>query len=1020
MPVRRIKNICLKSALRQPVRMAVLLLLIAAVGVACFSQLLQYAMLSRAVGQISGYYRAIGSLISEDPETEYDISGCMDTLENSRYVDFVDERRLVNYTLEGMYNANIYSRSDLYVTATVESAAVETYDGVTPFPAVSIWSFDPDLPYDSFEKIESPYRLGIRLKIENLLAGADDCAPVGMQNVYFYSEDTAELEALAAELTGGTRAIMRLQSSYQQGTGAYAYYLVPAVGDEYFVELEPGVEPDFSSAGLADVAEAMELVDVNARTAALWTTKDMTAIPGFEAQYVVTEGRALDHADETKKNSVCVIRQELAATRGLEVGDTIDITLRKLSQASGSIRPGMEETPWQEAESCTRTLTIVGLLTAVDPALEYSGYYSYIYVPDWVVPQGYETTGDMVVADYTSFVLKDIAEQEEFVLSASDAFEAEGYSLYFVPTGYAAFAATAEPLMRSAGTNTAVLTAVGALAFALSFLLYFFFRRKELPIMLALGVPRRTAVRAALEPAALLYGAGLTIAGVGAYIDGRGKAEAALAGLSGEYVFEVDFSLFEMLLFVVIAWAAATGLTALALDRMSRRPVLEQLGSGGRRAAAENAVKMDPSAVSASPAASTVHVPAAAAPERRGRFPAWGLRYLVRRLVRTPVKGLLAALVAAGLLFGLGALRGGITTGEAEVDALYSSVQVGGSVIRSMSLGSSAGDGYLPVSAAEELQEIGNLNNVIREAGCTVSAARRPNEPGEKSQNLALLGVERPETFAPLSNGTLEVTYAGDMTEADFFSNADGEPEVLVSEDLLGKLGLSVGGRIFVLWGDRGESLNIAGSFPGGEDGTGVDLIMSYAALESLYDTELSKYGQELMLRRFEFQVDKSLNRSITEVRTASQAVLDGAGSKGEMFLLLDDGELTEVVRPMERNLGLMRLLYPGLRLLSVALSALAAALMVLRSAKEASLLRVLGVRKGGAASLLVLEQLIPALTGALLGAVVLALLRIGGVVWPEVWQNEVFYALGALAGAAASALVRVRKNPLELLQVKE
>ena len=1017
------KNICLKSALRQPVRMAVLLLLIAAVGVACFSQLLQYAMLSRAVGRISGYYRAIGSLISEDPETEYDISGCMDTLENSRYVDFVDERRLVNYTLEGMYNANIYSRSDLYVTATVESAEVESYDGVTPFPAVSIWSFDPDLPYDSFEKIESPYRLGIRLKLENLLAGADDCAPVGMQNVYFYSEDTAELEALAAELTGGTRAIMRLQSSYQQGTGAYAYYLVPAVGDEYFVELEPGVEPDFSSAGLADVAEAMELVDVNARTAALWTTKDMTAIPGFEAQYVVTEGRALDHADETKKNSVCVIRQELAATRGLEVGDTIDITLRKLSQASGSIRPGMEDTPWQEAESCTRTLTIVGLLTAVDPALEYSGYYSYIYVPDWVVPQGYETTGDMVVADYTSFVLKDIAEQEEFALSTADAFAAEGYSLYFVPTGYAAFAAAAEPLMRSAGTNTAVLTAVGALALALALLLYLFFRRRELPIMLALGVPRRAAVRAALEPAALLYGVGLAIAGVGAYIDGKGKAEAALAGLSGEYVFEVGFSLFEMLLFVALAWAAATGLTALALDRMSRRPVLEQLGSGGKRAAAAAepaAGAAAPAAPAESPGAVTGAPAAVQMPAKRRRFPAWGARYLVRRLVRTPLKGLLAALVAAGLLFGLGALRGGITTGEAEVDALYDSVQVGGSVIRSTSLGSSAGGGYLPASAAEELQEIGNLSNVIREAGCTVSAARRPDAPGERPQNLALLGVEDPETFAPLSNGTLEVTYAGDMTEADFFSNADGEPEVLVSEDLLGKLGLSAGGRIFVLWGDRGESLNIAGSFPGGESGTGVDLIMSYTALESLYDTELSKYGQELMLRRFEFQVDKSLNRSITEVRAASQEVLDSAGAQGEMFLLLDDGELTEVVRPMERNLGLMRLLYPGLRLLSVALAALAAALMVLRSAKEAALLRVLGVRKGGAASLLVLEQLAPALTGALLGAAVLALLRIGGVAWPEVWQNGAFYALGALAGAAASALVRVRKNPLELLQVKE
>ena len=59
-------------------------------------------------------------------------------------------------------------------------------------------------------------------------------------------------------------------------------------------------------------------------------------------------------------------------------------------------------------------------------------------------------------------------------------------------------------------------------------------------------------------------------------------------------------------------------------------------------------------------------------------------------------------------------------------------------------------------------------------------------------------------------------------------------------------------------------------------------------------------------------------------------------------------------------------------------------------------------------------------ITYLVLGAAVLALLRIGGVAWPEVWQNGAFYALGAAAGAAASALVRVRKNPLELLQVKE
>ncbi len=55
---------------------------------------------------------------------------------------------------------------------------MDTYDGFTPFPAVSILRFDMDLPYDSSERTEFLYRLGIRLKIEKLLAGAGDRAPV--------------------------------------------------------------------------------------------------------------------------------------------------------------------------------------------------------------------------------------------------------------------------------------------------------------------------------------------------------------------------------------------------------------------------------------------------------------------------------------------------------------------------------------------------------------------------------------------------------------------------------------------------------------------------------------------------------------------------------------------------------------------------------------------------------------------------------------------------------------------------
>ena len=96
-----------EAALRQPVRSLLLLLLIAAACFAFFSQVLQYGVLTGATEEIGSYYRAIGTLVSADPQNRYDLSDCLSLLEENPYVDFVDQRQFVDYTSPEVYNADV-------------------------------------------------------------------------------------------------------------------------------------------------------------------------------------------------------------------------------------------------------------------------------------------------------------------------------------------------------------------------------------------------------------------------------------------------------------------------------------------------------------------------------------------------------------------------------------------------------------------------------------------------------------------------------------------------------------------------------------------------------------------------------------------------------------------------------------------------------------------------------------------------------------------------------------------------
>lgn len=1029
-------NPCLKSVLRQPVRTVFLLLLCAAVGFAFFSQVLQYSVLDRATAEIGSYYRSIGSLTSADPNGQYDISGCMPALRKSDDVEFIDERRMITFTMEDVYSADIYSHTpaiqDVYLCGNVVSTDLWSAEELTAEGAFKalVYTFEQDSFVDTAEELEYLYRLDLTLDVYETVAGLPEYAPKGRTPVHVYGDSAAELSKLADALSRAQAVFVRAQYNFVPPS-TYEYIVKPLTDDTLYVPLEAGETPDLSDPALLVAAENIELETVNMHTSLLMTTKDMTAIPHFEQSYVLSDGRMLTYEDERNQNSVCVIRQELAKIRGLELGDTLRITLRDLVSMD-NIRPGVEQVPWQEADSETVELTIVGLLTAANEALQYSMYYSRIYVPDWVVPESYRGAArDMVVADYTSFVLKDIRDQAAFEGEMAGIFEQQGFSLQFQPTGYDAFSAAAQPLRESTRTNMLLFGAVLLLTLVLVTALYLFFRRKELPILRALGVKRSRVIRAAFIPLALLSALGFGVGGICAYRYGMEKAAAALSGLQLDDMLTPQFSPWQMLLTVLGVWGILLVMAAAVLYQSTGRSVLEQMQSGVRQraektAGAANASQAVQNTQGADAAPTFPQADVSPVPEKQTGHSGWSARWIGRRLVRMPAKTLLAALVAAGLLVGLSCIRSSIVTGQADIDQLYDTVEVTGQILRKDSLSSVPASAFLPAEAADELQELGSFTDAVREAGCMVDCLRMLDEEYAKRGGTdqvdyqTVCAVERPETFRPLTDGSLQITYRGGMNEELFFSNTTGKAEVIASETLLNTLSLQVGEQVYLSWGYYGLLCEIAGSFPGSLEEHGFDLLMSYDALAQFYADSLAPTGQQLYLRRFEFTVDRSLNREMSAFRTAAETTLENCGAPSPLLLVLWDSELTQAVEPLERNLVLLEILYPAMFALAILIAAGLAALMVLQTAKEAAVLRVLGVRKGHTAALLVIEQLAPAALGLLAGALILQIVPVGSVAWRHVWLCVAGYIVGTGMGAAISAAARIGKNPLELLQVKE
>ena len=282
------------------------------------------------------------------------------------------------------------------------------------------------------------------------------------------------------------------------------------------------------------------------------------------------------------------------------------------------------------------------------------------------------------------------------------------------------------------------------------------------------------------------------------------------------------------------------------------------------------------------------------------------------------------------------------------------------------------------------------------------------------------------------------LTFAPGFNMESFVYNENAPIPIIVYENVMARRGLELGDMVFLAehagnLGPWAFSAQVIGMYSGHPRGAGflstsLNTNISFIPLEAM--TSISRFigdgnlvdrafrmGTDYMTARF--NIDPTRNRELAAmVEEISVPLATLAAGHMHLEVRVDDHILRSMVQPMERNLDLLRILYPIALGAALILASGLSLLLMLQNAKIAAILRTLGAGKSETRIMLCIEQLIVCIAGIALG---MAIMPIFGISYGIMLALLVgLYLSGAVIGAVAGSVVISRRPPLELLQVKE
>jgi len=662
------KSIFIKSATRQPIRHLILAIL---VGAAAFSFVLratEFIVVQREMTRLESFYRPIGFVVDINAPLYYPSeipvhnwlnwrdTRWVEVIASNPYVHFMDIRRPIAAELDGILSPDIISAglnygaplgrnysADAYFFGTLtEIRYVDNPVDIYGVPHVNLMFDINDVIIGFAEHLEEGGVMRFvvpatvvddieegTLEIGNryLLRGVYSPVVLHVGLRFFTSIHEHWYPYISLHPAAFRDRLIDFPHIFNTNIDppmAYSLLARPLIegGDMYFL---PADSPSLNTV-LYEMQEQISLLERNMQTILVFPTHNMHDMPfyfrhtprtGYVAGLRPAHGRLVDYQDSVDANPVIVVNSIFAATRGVEIGDTISVTLRENAPlllpssdvtveeyeswfsstiAAGRWQPFNRSLPhnhadWQDFRTLELELEVVGIYQLTGDASQDYGrhnfliyYGTYAYIPAGLIPDDWGRMIHWTFHDSQfSFVLTSARQLDAFINQTENVLLELGYTLHFIThPGAQMFIDAVDSIGRTLAFNLAAFTVVSVIALLLASFAYVLLMRKNFTIARTLGSTSSQTIVGVLTPALSLWLTFIALGSIMAWNVALTTAEGILAGLYDSDVVAVAHqapSLVWLVIYILAILFAIFVLTGGSFINLSRRPLLQLIQS---------------------------------------------------------------------------------------------------------------------------------------------------------------------------------------------------------------------------------------------------------------------------------------------------------------------------------------------------------------------------------------------------------------------------------------------------------
>jgi len=830
---------------------------------------------------------------------------------------------------------------------------------------------------------------------------------------------------------------------------------------------------DYSDLIPPHIQEEIEIIERSTRTVYLQTTRDMTVLPTFQqgapfrlnisnpvGQYLhmLSRGRLLTYYDYVNANPVAVIDSRFRWIRDVDVGDTIEVKIPLEQAIVGLTRHHREFIVRGEpgAEYYVLELEIVGVVFdffAADPHVPGTTTSAFIYIPESVLPEGLTISSpppgiipgwnyeNHVPSVWYNFVLADARTEQAFYLHYSPLLRDLGVDLVMFETRPGDFWAVADPMLLMVTFNAVVFWIVLLLVLALVVFLFLSQRRRDIAIQQAIGF---TSKRVVLRLVAALIIFGIPSIVLGGYLGWHIAVETTtytlepIAQMIPGFVPDSGLTWIWFVLMGAVVLILATVMLVGGALYMTSFPILSQLQGVFSK---PKKIRKKSSPITIREDEDVADLPMYfLLPKSNFEYSTkdsmkGNLRWVVRQVRRSPLKSALGLGITLFFILIMGWLYESITRADGNVDELLLTTTVTGEVLTQPFHVTNRGHVLtgMPRYLVMAIQGGSYFDNYIMASGHARSFIM-PTQPGgfptnwynyiDYDRSLTVgQNIHTLDTLYAFNNyemfleenylegfSGLEIDFSYGYDWSDFVFGPGDYIPLIVPESLLAKRDIGLGDTVYL--GFTTYNVHAMDYAYAKVIGMHNMFVTPPAAREAAFmPLDALEYIMNwvVMYNDFRFTVDPIYNHDLWEVI--------GFINRFAHFRIWDES-LNHIIGIARQTLLLLELIYPIALGASVIIAGGLSMLLMLQNAKSAAILHVVGTSKKKTMLMLLAEQFVVCLGGAIPGLLALGLM---GVTFDGALFMAIGLYLGCVAlGAVTGAVMIINHPPLALLQVKE